>query len=108
KGTYGEVNLVDAGWVAGFLVLALAAIWDESTADDGHQHGMRAIPRIALLLPYVPAVVAVAVVLNEVAQRRLDTVASFATSGLVVALVGRQMLVLLEYRTLMSRIAHQA
>jgi len=108
KGTYGEVNLIDAGWVAGFLTLALAAIWDESTADDGHQRGMRAIPRVALLLPYVPAVVAVAVVLNEVAQRRLDTVAAFATSGVVAALVGRQMLVLLENRSLMSRIAHQA
>jgi diguanylate cyclase (GGDEF)-like protein len=108
KGTYGEVNLIDAGWVAGFLALALAAIWDEHTADDGHQHGMDAIPRVALLLPYVPAVVAVAVVLNEVAQRRLDTVAAFATSGVVAALVGRQMLVLLDNRTLMSRIAHQA
>ena len=108
KGTYGEVNLVDAGWVAGFLVLALAAVWDEATTDDGHVRELRAIPRVALLLPYLPAVVAVAVALNEVAQRRLDTVAAFATSGVVVALVGRQMLVLLENRTLMSRIAHQA
>jgi diguanylate cyclase (GGDEF)-like protein len=108
KGTYGEVNLIDAGWVAGFLVLALAAICDETAADDGHERGMHAIPRVALLLPYLPAVVAVAVVLNEVAARRLDTVAAFATSGVVVALVGRQMLVLLENRTLMSRVAHQA
>jgi len=108
KGTYGEVNLIDGGWVAGFLVLALAAVWDDVSADEGQVREMRAIPRVALLLPYAPAVVAVAVVLNEVAQSRLDTVAAFATSGLLVALVGRHMLVLLENRTLMSRIAHQA
>src|SRR3954452_8845848 len=108
KGTYGEVNLIDGGWVAGFLVLALAAVWDDASADEGQVREMRGIPRVALLLPYAPAVVAVAVVLNEVAQSRFDTVAAFATSGLLVAIVGRHMLVLLENRTLMSRIAHQA
>ena len=108
KGTYGEVNLVDAGWVAGFLVLALAAVWDETSGDDEAIREMHTMPRIALLLPYLPAVVAVAVVLNEVAQSRFDAVAAFATSGVVLALVGRHMLVLLENRTLMSRVAHQA
>ena len=108
KGTYGEVNLVDGGWVAGFLVLALAAIWDDTAGDDGHEHESRAIPRVALLLPYLPAVVAVAVVLVELAQHRFDTIAAVATSGVVLALVGRHMLVLLENRALMSRVAHQA
>jgi diguanylate cyclase len=108
KGTYGSVNLVDAGWVAGFLVLALAAILDDSSDDEPRTHVARSIPRIALLLPYAPATVAVVVVLNILARGRIDAVGAVTTSAMVAALIGRQMLVLLDNRALMSRIAHQA
>jgi diguanylate cyclase (GGDEF)-like protein len=63
---------------------------------------------VALLLPYLPATVAVAVVLNVLARGRLDSVGAAATCAVVAALIGRQMLVLLDNRALMSRIAHQA
>ena len=108
NGTYGEVNLVDAGWVAGFLVLALAALYDDATDEDPHVRTQRTVPKFALLLPYLPVTVAVVIVLNVLARGHLDTVGAITTSGMVAALIGRQMLVLLDNRVLMSRIAHQA
>jgi diguanylate cyclase (GGDEF)-like protein len=105
KGTYGEVNLIDAGWVAGFLVVALAAFYDDK-ADDVAT--LTVAPRIALLLPYLPTTAAVGLVISESARGNLDVTAAVAGCALVCALVARQMLVLLDNRSLMSRITHQA
>jgi len=105
KGTYGAVNLVDAGWVAGFLVLAVAALLDDKANEVA---ALTAPPRVALLLPYVPTTVAVGMALYEASQRSLDTVTAAASCALAAALVVRQMLVLLDNRLLMSRVAHQA
>jgi diguanylate cyclase (GGDEF)-like protein len=107
-GTYGEVNFVDAGWVTGFLVLALAACVDTQPPGGDDAATLRPTPRLALLLPYIPVTVAVGVVLNLLVTGRPDAVSAAATSAVIAALVGRQMLVLLENRSLMARVAHQA
>jgi diguanylate cyclase (GGDEF)-like protein len=102
---YGEVNLIDAGWVGGFLVIALAGLLDRSTNDTE----TRLIPpRTALLLPYLPATVAIATALHELSGDGLDRTGSISATVLVAVLVARQMLVLLDNRALMSRISHQA
>src|SRR3954449_517327 len=103
---YGAVNLVDAGWVAGFLILAVAAILDD-VADDVVESPVA--PRFALLMPFVPATAAILVLLAHAASNKvLDREMTIAGGFLVAALIGRQMLVLLENRALMSRISHQA
>ena len=102
---YGKVNIVDAGWVAGFLVLALAALLDRA-ADDTEA---RLIPPLAaLLLPYLPATVGIATALLEISGDGLDQVSAISALTLVAVLVARQVLVLLDNRVLMSRISHQA
>jgi diguanylate cyclase len=102
---YGEVNLIDAGWVGGFLIIALAGLLDRSTKDTE----TRLIPpRTALLLPYLPATAAIATALHELSGAGLDRTASISATVLVSVLVARQVLVLLENRVLMSRISHQA
>ncbi|HTW19588.1 MAG TPA: GGDEF domain-containing protein [Mycobacteriales bacterium] len=104
-GHYGAVNLIDTGWVAGFLVIAVAAVVDDTVQDDA----VTALaPRTALLLPYLPATAAIAIVLNQVSTRKLDPTTAWAAALLAVALVSRQVLVLLDNRTLMNRISHQA
>jgi diguanylate cyclase (GGDEF)-like protein len=105
KGSYGTVSLIDAGWVAGFLILAVAAIADTRAEETAT---LTVVPRVPLLLPYLPTTAAVAVVLFEAAGRRLDAVAAIGASGVAAAVVIRQMLVLLDNRALMSRITHQA
>src|SRR4051794_10627038 len=103
---YSGVNLVDGGWVAGFLILAGAAILDD-VADVPTQTPVA--PRVALLMPYVPAALAVLVLLRQASGHgALDVVLTTAGAFLAVALIGRQMLVLLENRALMSRVSHQA
>jgi diguanylate cyclase (GGDEF)-like protein len=104
-GHYGAVNLIDAGWVAGFLVIAVAAVLDHTAHDDT----VTALtPRTALLLPYLPATVAIAIVLHQVSKEKVDPTTGWAAALLAIALVSRQVLVLLDNRTLMSRITHQA
>src|SRR4051794_26767810 len=103
---YGAVNLVDAGWVAGFLILAVAALLDD-VADDVVETPVA--PRFALLMPFVPATAAILVLLRRTASGDvIGLEMSIAGTFLVAALIGRQMLVLLENRALMSRISHQA
>src|SRR4051794_34802441 len=98
---YSGVNLIDAGWVAGFLILAGAAILDD-VADVPTQTPVA--PRVALLMPYVPAALAVLVLLRQASGHgAFDVVLTTAGAFLAIALIGRQMLVLLENRALMSR-----
>jgi len=102
---YGAVNLIDAGWVAGFLIIALAALLDTGPRDDSPR---LVAPRTALLLPYAPALAAIVTTMHELSNAGLDQVETAAASTLVGALIARQVLVLLDNRTLMSRISHQA
>ena len=103
---YGAVNLVDAGWVAGFLILAVAAVVDDVT-DDVVENPVT--PRFALLLPFAPASAAILVLLREAAEGQvIGKAMTVAGTFLVAALIGRQVVVLLENRALMSRISHQA
>jgi diguanylate cyclase len=105
-GHYGAVNLVDAGWVAGFLILAVAAIVDDAAEDHVETP---VAPRFALLLPFAPATAAILVLLREAAaQKVIDRTMTVGGTFLVAALIGRQLLVLLENRALMGRISHQA
>ena len=103
---YGAVNFVDAGWVAGFLILAVAAIVDDVPDEDEDQP---VAPRFALLLPFAPATAAILVLLRVAASSRvIDRPLTVSGTFLVAALIGRQVLVLLENRALMGRISHQA
>ena len=103
---YGAVNLVDAGWVAGFLILAVAAVVDDVADEDVETP---VTPRFALLLPFAPATAAILVLLRVAAsQRVIDPTMTVAGAFLVAALIGRQVLVLLENRALVGRISHQA
>lgn len=104
-GHYGAVNFIDAGWVAGFLVIAVAAVIDHAAHDTTTNVDA---PRAALLLPYIPAAAAIAIVLHQVSTKTLDPTTGWAAGLVAVALIGRQMLVLLDNRSLMIRITHQA
>jgi diguanylate cyclase (GGDEF)-like protein len=104
-GKYGAVNLIDAGWVVGFLLVAVAAVVDR-TADEPTT--VAVAPRNALLLPYLPTTAAVVLVLHQMTSGSIDGSTSVAASALVTAIVLRQMLVLLDNRSLMAHISHQA
>jgi diguanylate cyclase (GGDEF)-like protein len=104
-GRYGTVNLVDAGWVAGFLLVAIAA-WLDSGIDASCRSETQ--PRLALLLPFGPVGAALAVALVEAGGHQLGGVAAAGACAVALALIARQVLVLLDNRRLVARISHQA
>jgi diguanylate cyclase (GGDEF)-like protein len=108
SGRYATGNLIDAGWVGGFLVLAMAAVFDTANPED-RQTELDITPRAALLLPYVPATAALIVALPQLRVAHGNADAILAGSAVVIAmLVVRQVLILLDNRLLLARISHQA
>jgi len=108
SGRYTTGNLVDVGWVGGFLVLALTALLDSAPADTDLSR-IEAPPRGALLLPYLPATVALISSMWQLHARNGGDRAILVASAIVVAmLMSRQVIVLLDNRVLMARVTHQA
>jgi len=92
--SYASGNVIDLGWFAGFAIVAAAALGhhDEvamATEDVPASRG-------ALLLPYIPVVVAAATSVTLAVRGDLDAVVAGATAVLLLLLMLRQVLTLLE------------
>ncbi len=105
KGTFGTGNLIDAAWVAGFVILAMAALADRGSEESG---GRVSISKPALLLPYLPAGLGLAVAAYRLRDHQGDDVSLAAAVIMVGALLGRQLLVLRDNRELVAVITRQA
>ncbi|HEY3715510.1 MAG TPA: bifunctional diguanylate cyclase/phosphodiesterase [Jatrophihabitantaceae bacterium] len=105
-GRYHTGDLVDAGWVAGFLMLAFAAISDAPGNANNARGNLT--PPSALLLPYVPSIAGIVAALCRLSLAPGDSVMVVTAAVMVCALVVRQAVVLLDNRSLMARISHQA
>ncbi len=83
-GTYGAGNALDSGWVAGYLLIALAAL--RATARPIRRAPPRRLPsRVGSLLPYPPVAAALAM---SVGERMLTGSISVFTFWTVFAVVG--------------------
>ena len=91
---YGAGNVIDAGWVAGYLLVAIAALRAASTpaltaAKDGPPG------RLGLLLPYVPvAAAALVAAIEEALSGAVDPVVFWSLLAVIVLVVLRQFLTL--------------
>src|SRR6266550_1721133 len=56
--TAGKVQLIDTGWVAGYLLIALGAVRGALSAGPGAPADDRPFGRWTLVLPYVPVTIA--------------------------------------------------
>lgn len=103
NGSYTSGALVDAGWVAGLLLLAVAAMMGLRSADIEFGPA-RPGSQTALWLPYVPLPLAVALGAND------DGSPTLMIAGLVVvsAVVARQLIIAEENRRLLVTVADQA
>jgi diguanylate cyclase (GGDEF)-like protein len=106
SGSYQTGNLIDACWVGGFLLVACATVFD---AKPGHttQKRHELTPRGALLLPYLPAAFGVLAALLRISSDP-DTVLVVSATATVCLLIVRQVLVLLDNRSLVIKMSHQA
>ncbi|HWW09215.1 MAG TPA: GGDEF domain-containing protein [Candidatus Acidoferrales bacterium] len=115
NGTYGSGNVLDAGWVAGYLLIAIAALRMVSRPVRG------ALPHVlpsrwTSLLPYPPIAAALAMAMAEkLTTGQLSEFTFWTVLALVGIVLVRQYLVVVDnvrlVRTLSARekqLAHQA
>ena len=96
-GDYATGNPVDAGWVAGYLILLLAALKPYSGAPGVEQRGQRE----RTLLPYIPVLIALGLVGVRAARGSvLEGFLLWNALALFFIVVVRQMLTLRENRSL--------
>jgi diguanylate cyclase (GGDEF)-like protein/PAS domain S-box-containing protein len=100
SGSYSSGALIDAGWFLGYLLVLLAARKPE--ADPVRQEEEAAgVDRMGMYLPYLAVLGSLAVsTVAQVQQGILDSFASWTRSFIIIALVGRQVLSLLENSSL--------
>jgi diguanylate cyclase (GGDEF)-like protein/PAS domain S-box-containing protein len=95
-GSYASGALIDAGWFLGYLLVLLAARKPEAEAVD-EEEAAASVDRMGLFLPYIAVVGAVVVsTIAHLEQGTLDGFAAWCRSFIILALVGRQVLSLLE------------
>ncbi|MGZ6569216.1 MAG: ATP-binding protein [Solirubrobacteraceae bacterium] len=94
-GGYGREQLVDTGWVVGFLILALAAI------RPAPGKPVRPRPAAQAILPYIPVLAALVVLAGHALQAHsLGGFGRWATLALLFFVLVRQVLVLHENSSL--------
>jgi diguanylate cyclase (GGDEF)-like protein len=104
RGEYQTGNLVDAGWVIGFLVLGWAAVLDRPSERGQH---VRATRR-AHILPYLPSLVALALAIWRLAPSSADRLLLISSAVMVAALIARQIVVVGENSRLAEGMRYQA
>jgi diguanylate cyclase (GGDEF)-like protein/PAS domain S-box-containing protein len=100
-GSYSSGALIDAGWFLGYLLVLLAARKPEGDAVKEEEEESASVDRMGMYLPYIAVLGSLAVsTVAQIQQGILDYFASWTRSFIIVALVGRQVLTLLENSSL--------
>src|SRR5215213_587958 len=100
-GSYSSGALIDAGWFLGYLLVLLAARKPEGDAVKEEEEESASVDRMGMYLPYIAVLGSLAVsTVAQIQQGILDYFASWTRSFIIVALVGRQVLSLLENSSL--------
>jgi hypothetical protein len=106
-GTYNSGNLVDLGWVAGFLVLGVAALAHMRAPHTDSQTATVPGPG-ALWLPYVPLALATVLATVHVVPHLAAGPIVLIVVLLVAAVLVRQYLVVSENRRILAMVSDQA
>ena len=101
-GTYQTGSIIDVGWVAAFLLCAVAAVADYSGEEAAGSQAT--VSRLGLFLPLLPFLVGMFVIGAEAWQGRLDHTLVVAGTSLMILVVLRQMLVLTENTRLVATV----
>src|ERR1700730_4652755 len=106
---YGTGNPIDTGWLAGYLLIAIAAFRAASTraADSASNDGITG--RVWLVVPYLPvAAAAVVAILQEVLPGELDPVVFWSMMVVICLVVVRQYLMLVDNQQLNRKLEANA
>jgi diguanylate cyclase (GGDEF)-like protein/PAS domain S-box-containing protein len=99
--TYSGVsNAIDAGWVLGYAMVGLGALWAAGRPSSIRQEDER-ISRANAFVPYGPVAVAGAIAVTEIARSgAMEPFLLWDGLFVVIVLVGRQLLTIMEDLTL--------
>ncbi|MEV7623301.1 EAL domain-containing protein [Actinoplanes sp. NPDC089786] len=102
-GIYQSGGVTDIGWFAGFSLILLAARKPADAATDTSGSDAEAVEgaQIGVLLPYVAVLAALAITVVWFARTgQSNAFVAYTRSALILLMVGRQLLTLLENRSL--------
>ncbi|WP_285686757.1 EAL domain-containing protein [Actinoplanes sp. NBRC 103695] len=102
--SYASGGAVDVGWLAGFVLILLAARRPDIPATGEHSGATEDQQPFAMAVPYVAVLAALMVSVLQYALTGPDTFVTWTRSVLIVLIVGRQILTLLENRALQRRL----
>jgi len=106
---YGTGNAADAGWFAGYLLIAIAALLAASTRMATPATNDGTTGRFWLVLPYAPiAAAAVVAIYQQALPGPLDPVVFWSVMAVVVGVVLRQCLMLTDNQVLNRRLEANA
>jgi len=95
---YGIGNFLDTGWVAGYLLIALGALWEISTGS--FELARTETSTVSLVAPYAPVLVILAVTAVEILRgRHFDPVAWLMALAVVLLVLAREGLKLWDRAT---------
>jgi diguanylate cyclase (GGDEF)-like protein len=104
-GNYATGNVLDSGFVAAYLLLAIAACTG-TAAPAGPTEPSSPPPLWAMTVPYVLCAVGVAVSVGPLVHKA-DTVPLTTAGILIASLLSRQLLTILDNRRLLAAVAHR-
>ena len=89
--SYGRGNFLDTGWVAGYLLIGLGALWAMTSPSPSIRPTEEST--MSLVAPYVPVLVVLAVTSIQLLRaQHIEPVAWIMAFGLVVLVLGRELL----------------
>ncbi len=92
---YNGGSFLDTGWVAGYLLIGLGALW--AMTSPSHEAEYVEASTISLVAPYVPVLVVLAVTgIQLLRGRHMETVSWIMAFALVLLVLGRELLRLLD------------
>ena len=99
-GAYSSGDLIDAGWLLAYLAIAAAGrVYESPTDARAPQAQSSAATVLAIVGPYVPIIVALAVLAVELPRgRHLDRVETVIAAILIVLVLARQLVNLVQTR----------
>jgi hypothetical protein len=89
--SYSGGSFLDAGWVAGYLLIGLGAVWAETCPTPPPEHIEAST--VSLVAPYAPVLVVLAVTGVQLLRgKQLETVSWLIALALVLLVLGREAL----------------
>jgi diguanylate cyclase (GGDEF)-like protein/PAS domain S-box-containing protein len=107
NGSYGPVQLVDVGWVAGFLLIALGAVRATLVPAAVLKMDDARAGRFVFFVPYISVAVAASVVLEKTVTGAADPFLMWATAAVVALVITRQFIVIWDNSNLNQKLQAQ-